>query len=264
MKTIVIGDIHGCYEEFQAILEAAELQEDDRLVLLGDLIDRGPDPAAVVAFARDVHAECVMGNHEEKALRWRRHEKRRKDDPTHYKNPMRSIDEKRLAQWAKISDELWDWVATWPPWKLLDGNILAVHAGCMPHVEIEKQMPNELMRLRYVKSIGQPSGYLKYKMASLNEAGEVEAANEFKGEAINHWTELWAGPEHVVYGHYVWDEIHETTTENGVKTWGIDTGCVHGGKLTALIIEETGETRIVQVPALQTYVERRPWTDSME
>lgn len=266
MKTIVIGDIHGCIDEFQLLIDEVSLGDDDMLVILGDLIDRGPDPAGVVQYARDLHANCVMGNHEEKALRWRRHEKKRKDDPKHYKNPMRNIDEKRLAQWAKIPDENWDWIVTWPVYRELDGNFVGVHAGCMPHTPMDKQMPNELMRLRYVKSIGQPSGYIKYKMASLNEAGEVDAnINPLAGEELNHWTELWTGPQHVVYGHYVWDEVHFThDVDFNAKTWGIDTGCVHGGKLTALIIEENGETRLVQVPAKQTYVERRPWNESME
>lgn len=261
MKTVVIGDIHGCIDEFLDILPAADFQRGDRLILLGDLIDRGPDPAAVVSFAKAMNAECVMGNHEEKALRWRRHEKRRKEDPNHYKNPMLGIHQDRLDQWAKISDENWDWISSWPKFIHINDKYVGVHAGCMPDVEIEQQVPNELMRLRYVKSTPTPSGYMRYKMASLTESGNSPNAKE--GETIQHWTKLWTGPKSVVYGHYVWDEIH--TESNGeVHTLGIDTGCVHGGQLTALSFRTFPEAFLIditQIKAKKVYSERKPWNE---
>src|ERR1043165_4630837 len=150
-RAIVIGDIHGCIDEFRKLLESVKLREDDRLILLGDLIDRGPDPARVVRLAHDLRAECAMGNHEEKALRWRRPELRRREDPDHYKNPMRGIDQSRLDEWAKIPDSDWDWIASLPKFIHINDDYVGVHAGCMPDVAIENQIPNELMRLRYVK-----------------------------------------------------------------------------------------------------------------
>jgi hypothetical protein len=262
VKTIVIGDIHGCIDEFRELLDAAELKEDDRLILLGDLIDRGPDPARVVRLAHDLRAECVMGNHEEKALRWRKHEAKRREDPNHYKNPMRGINQARLDEWAKISDSDWDWIASLPHFIHINDRYVGVHAGCMPDVEIEKQVPNELMRLRYVKCTEDAHGYMKHKMASLKETGE--APDPKIGEKIVHWTEIWSGPQNVVYGHYVWDEIHINSV-GSVMSIGIDTGCVHGGKLTALVFEprpnSTFNINVVQVLAHKTYAERKLWTE---
>lgn len=262
MKTIVIGDIHGCISEFVDLLDIVDLRKDDRLILLGDLIDRGPEPAEVVAVARSMRAECVMGNHEEKALRWRRHEKKRRDYSTHYKNPMRGINQARLDQWNSIPDEHWDWISTWPQFVHINDEYVGVHAGCMPDVAIENQVPNELMRLRYVKCTEDSHGYVKHKMASLKPTGE--APDPKTGEKIVHWTELWSGPKNVVYGHYVWDEVHFKSVGE-VLSIGIDTGCVHGGQLTALVFEQrpNGATNISvsQVKALKTYVERKLWNE---
>lgn len=265
-RTIVIGDIHGCAEEFGQLLKEVEYNQTvDRLLLLGDLIDRGPDPAGTVALAWAVGAESVMGNHEEKALRWRKHELKRKADPTHYKNPMSNVAESRLKQWAEIPDEHWEWINKWPAFAHINEHWTAVHGGCIPDLAIEDQKPNELMRLRYVRIIPQPSGYNKYKMASLSDAGE--APEPKPGEQVAHWTELWTGPRDIVYGHYTRDDVHITK-----NTLGLDSGCVHGGALAAAIFEEVPKldenlgfrVLIHKVQAKQVYVERRPWNDSME
>lgn len=234
---------------------------EDRLLLLGDLIDRGPDPAGVVCRAFEVGAESVMGNHEEKALRWRRHEARRKAEPNHYKNPMAAINESRLAQWAAIPDELWDWINKWPVYSRINADWYAVHGGCLPGYTVEGQKPNELMRMRYLKTLTDPHhGYPTYKMASLNEKGEAP-------DNCVHWTTVWEGPAKIVYGHYTRDDIHYTP-----YTVGLDSGCVHGGKLSAAIFEEVPKlpenegyrVLIAQVQAKQIYAERHQWSDSME
>ena len=61
-----IGDVHGFSLTLEALLDACELTMDDRVVLLGDLIDRGPDSFDVVRIARsDPRIHCVKGNHED-------------------------------------------------------------------------------------------------------------------------------------------------------------------------------------------------------
>ena len=71
--TFIIGDIHGCNRTFQALLEQLELGENDRLILLGDYIDRGPDSKGVIdtIFSlREAGQEvvCLRGNHEQLLL----------------------------------------------------------------------------------------------------------------------------------------------------------------------------------------------------
>ena len=61
-----IGDVHGFSVTLEALLDACDLSMNDRVVLLGDLIDRGPDSFDVVRIARcDPRIQCVKGNHED-------------------------------------------------------------------------------------------------------------------------------------------------------------------------------------------------------
>ncbi len=71
-RTIAIGDIHGCRQALDAILAAIRPQPEDRLILLGDFIDRGPDSWGVIERILQLQHECLvvslLGNHEEMLL----------------------------------------------------------------------------------------------------------------------------------------------------------------------------------------------------
>jgi serine/threonine protein phosphatase 1 len=70
MNTLIIGDIHGCYVELLDLLDRAALGQEDLVVSVGDLVDRGPDPGAVLDFFRARRASVVLcGNHERKHVR---------------------------------------------------------------------------------------------------------------------------------------------------------------------------------------------------
>ena len=74
MQTLVIGDIHGCYEEFQSLLDKAGLTDEDSIVSVGDCVDRGPNtPAVLKFFQEEPDAKLIMGNHERKHVRADRH-----------------------------------------------------------------------------------------------------------------------------------------------------------------------------------------------
>jgi hypothetical protein len=71
-NVIIVGDIHGCLDEFKALL--VKCNYDARLhsvVLVGDLVNKGPFSAEVVKFCRQIGAHSVRGNHDEAALRAR-------------------------------------------------------------------------------------------------------------------------------------------------------------------------------------------------
>src|SRR4051812_12415265 len=70
-RTVVIGDLHGCYDEAVELLRALSVTPTDRVIFAGDLVDRGPKPRECVELA--MQHECILGNHEEKHLsqRWR-------------------------------------------------------------------------------------------------------------------------------------------------------------------------------------------------
>jgi predicted MPP superfamily phosphohydrolase len=71
MRSYVIGDIHGCLNELALLIEGLPLESGDRLVFLGDYIDRGPDSKGVVAYIlelqkrNDLEFVCLKGNHED-------------------------------------------------------------------------------------------------------------------------------------------------------------------------------------------------------
>ncbi len=70
MNTLIIGDIHGCYDELVELLDRAAITRDDLIVSVGDLVDRGPDPRSVVDFFRTRTSSVVLcGNHERKHVR---------------------------------------------------------------------------------------------------------------------------------------------------------------------------------------------------
>lgn len=73
MPTYAIGDIHGCHRTFQALLQSLPLRPGDRLILLGDLIDRGPASRQVIDTVFDLREAghpviCLRGNHEQLLL----------------------------------------------------------------------------------------------------------------------------------------------------------------------------------------------------
>ena len=65
----VVGDIHGHLRTLRALIHRLRLDEEDRVVLLGDMIDRGPDSAGVLSYIRE-HPQIVAikGNHEQMAI----------------------------------------------------------------------------------------------------------------------------------------------------------------------------------------------------
>ncbi|TWU00257.1 Serine/threonine-protein phosphatase 1 [Botrimarina colliarenosi] len=71
-RLIAIGDIHGCSAALRALLEVIDLQEEDRLVTLGDYVDRGPDSRGVLDTLLEIDASGrlipLLGNHEEMML----------------------------------------------------------------------------------------------------------------------------------------------------------------------------------------------------
>jgi hypothetical protein len=239
MRTLVIGDVHGCLEELDELLDRAEHRAPDRVVMLGDLLDRGPDPVGVVRRARALGAECVFGNHEDKHVRWAAHEARRRADPG-YRNPMRSMSPAEQEANAALSAEELAWLAELPAWIDLGAGWLAVHAGFEPGRALERQSRACMARVRWVDARGRMKG---------GDDPRVQPAD------TSLWSERWAGPRSVVYGHHVLglEAPRVDRPAPGVECWGIDTGCCFGGRLTALVLPER---RVVQVQARRAYATR--------
>ena len=71
-RTIVIGDVHGCADELGDLLGRLQVQAQDRIIQVGDLINRGPDSVRCVRIAQAHRFELVYGNHELRLLQARK------------------------------------------------------------------------------------------------------------------------------------------------------------------------------------------------
>lgn len=229
MSVIIVGDVHGCVDEFRQLIELAGFDPSrDSVVSVGDIIDKGPDPLGAIKFARSIGCQMIMGNHEDKFRRWRRNERVRA--ATGRANEIK-VSSERAAQWAAFSDEDEAYIVS-SPWKIEVSGHVVVHAGMMPGVAISDQNPKVAMRVRRI------------------------AAGKFSDESgAVHWAQVWDQPYNVIVGH----EVHSMTdvrvdvSSTGHKVWSIDTGCVHGGRLSAVVIAEDGTCEVVQVQASKVY-----------
>jgi bis(5'-nucleosyl)-tetraphosphatase (symmetrical) len=241
---VVVGDVHGCLEELDELLKTLQYKKDQmRLVFLGDLVDRGPDSAGCVRRVREIGAECIMGNHEEKWLRWRKHQKN--FELTGKSNPMKPMAEEDQKAHAQLSDADFGWMKNLPLKLELDHNFWAVHAGCEPRFSLHRQVPAQIMRVRYV-----------------DEKGAAKALNSDKSqpEGTVYWSEQWKGPESIVYGHcvHIDKKVRIDYISPTVTCLGIDTGCVFGGSLTAAFLNKEHPS-FVTVAAKKKY-----YSDSLD
>jgi len=214
-RLIAIGDIHGCHLEFAELLSRLELAKEDRLILLGDLVNRGPDPCKVIDLAREHRAISLLGNHELRLLNFRR-----TGDTKFFKDP----DEETAK---KLRPEDWEYLeAMLLTYHEPELDTVFVHGGFLPDEPWQKQPANVITRIQVIDRDGKPR-----KRADVPEAPA--------------WADMWNGPPFVVYGHTPRREIYKLK-------WsvGIDTGCVMGGHLTAY---ELPEKRFIQVKARQRY-----------
>ncbi|CAN8066175.1 unnamed protein product, partial [Agarophyton chilense] len=203
-RLIVVGDVHGCIDELQALLRLADYAPGDQVIFLGDLVAKGPDSAAVVQLAREIGARTVRGNHDYELIRFCAARRRGLD-------PVVSPEHARIA--ATLSHQDYNFLCDAPwfiecaPWKHL-----FVHAGFIPRVKLTQQNPRLMMNMR-----------------SVLPDGTVTA----KSVAGCEWARLWTGPQTVVFGHDACRGLQQYPFAKG-----IDTGCVYGGRLTALLLPE--------------------------
>lgn len=214
MRTIVVGDVHGCLDELQMLMTRVGRGEADRVVLVGDLVAKGPDSQGVLHWARESGAEAVLGNHDNHVLRALDGDATVK---THHREVARSLAPPEAA-----------WLRARPLWIRLDGEgvgapHLVVHGGLVPGVPLEAQSRDHLLNLRSIDSEGRPSKRLDG----------------------TPWAASWPGPERVVFGH---DAIRGL--QRHPFATGLDTGCVYGRALTALVLP-AGD--LVSVPARRAY-----------
>lgn len=223
-RTIVIGDIHGCCDEFLELLTKCRWTATDDLVLVGDLVAKGPDSKGVVEQARALGARAVLGNHDAHVLRAREVQQGKRPPGDRPIKP----DHKFVLDTLGAEDfaylENLPYFLRLGPERPGEPDTLIVHAGFVPGVPIELQRPEDMMNLRSIL----PDG---------------KASKKLDGRP---WAEVWPGPERVVFGH----DAVRGLQQHAFAT-GLDTGCVYGRELTALILPDR---ELVSVSAHKTYM----------
>ncbi|WP_373355353.1 metallophosphoesterase [Pseudoroseicyclus sp. CXY001] len=151
----VIGDVHGCDSLLAGLLaRLAEEAPDHRIVLAGDLVDRGEQSAEVLRRARTLDAEVLMGNHEAMMLAFLEHP--RSEGPRWLANgglqtlasfgigglglapAPEALREAAAALREAMGPELLDWLAA-RPMLFRSGNVAVIHAGGEPGLPIDEQ-----------------------------------------------------------------------------------------------------------------------------
>ena len=232
----VIGDIHGRLDLYEALIAEIEAEEARRapalttVVLLGDLVDRGPDSAGVVERTREWQSQravrILAGNHEEMFLQ-------SFDDVEVLRHFLKhggretilsyGIDRGRFNTLAMeelfdelpsiVSQEVRDYIAGFEE-KIVAGDYLFVHAGIDPSRPIEEQKRRDMLWIR--------DRFLRHQ-------GPLEKV--------------------VVHGHTIFDEVMDCGNRIG-----IDTGAFRSGVLTALVLE--GDERdYIQATELEGAIE---------
>jgi hypothetical protein len=206
-RTIIVGDVHGCSRELSELLSLLGPTTGDRLIFVGDLVARGPDSRGVIGIVREVRGKCVVGNHEARLLEVRR--ARLNSDQSAPLAP------RYETLFRELGDPEWAFIDALPLFiDLPEHEARVVHAGVLPGKPFREQDAWTLTNIRSVAPDGSAS----------SDAG------------AESWGATYRGKPHVVFGH-------DARRRLQIYPWstGIDTGCVYGGSLTALVLRQ-GET----------------------
>ena len=240
----IIGDIHGCCDELEMLLEKLGYVKEDgvythpngrKAAFLGDFCDRGNRNADVLRLAMDMvksgNAIAVPGNHDVKLLKYLRG---KSIAMTHgIDRTIAEIEAKGDSFKSEVAEFIDSLISHYV---LDDGKLVIAHAGLK-----QEYIGRGSARVREFCLYGETTG----ETDSYGLPVRLDWAGDYRGRAT------------IVYGHIAAKEVK---TQN--STYCIDTGCVFGGKLTAY---RYPEREIVDVDALQQYYEPiKPLEDAID
>lgn len=224
-RTLIIGDVHGCSLELQRLWQACEVGPDDDIVMVGDLVGKGPASADVVALCRQRGVRSVMGNHDHRLVQYYQARKA---------GVAFELGDDHRAVAASLSDADFDYLEQLPLWLTLAAHdAVVVHAGIVPGVPLAEQAPKTLLTVRTLDAQGKPS-------------------SRWDGGAL--WASHYQGPQTIYFGHHA-----RAGLQQHPHALGLDTGCVYGRRLTGFLLPEG---RLVSVPAAKRYVATGPLRNS--
>ena len=277
MATYAIGDVQGCFDELTQLLDKCQYRKDrDRLWFVGDLVNRGPQSLEVLRSVRELgdRAVTVLGNHDLHLVMQHEGFERKREDDT-FGDVLQARDAKELVGWVRTR-----------PMMHVEGGYAMVHAGLLPQWTIEKAsklarevevalaardyrdflanmygstpdqwneslsgwdrlrvIVNAMTRMRYVIN----DGAMEFRAAG-SKAPPAQGP-----ENCTPWFDAArrvSATAFIVCGH--WSALGLVMRKDLAA---IDTGCLWGGSLTALRLEDR---RIFCLPSRQ-YVVPRGW-----
>jgi bis(5'-nucleosyl)-tetraphosphatase (symmetrical) len=276
MPTYAIGDVQGCFQELLDLLDRINFdQANDRLWFTGDLVNRGPDSLATLRFVKNLNAITVLGNHDLHLLAISagidKHS--RKD----------TLDE---VLKAKDRGELLDWLRHLPLLHI-DSQLdyIMVHAGLPPQWDLHKATTltgevEQVLRSKHYRKLldhmygNQPDHWddgltgmerLRFIINALTRSryfnldGVIDLAHKgppgSQADGLYPWFSLDSRKTRnhkILFGH--WASIHAGNLHDfgRFNVYPLDTGCVWGGRLTAMRLED-GE--YFHVPSRQPKIE---------
>jgi predicted phosphodiesterase len=213
-RIIIVGDIHGCYDELLELMEKVDYNETDVLISVGDIVAKGPKTSEVIDYFMHENRYCVMGNHEWTVLR--------------FINNQNSYKLKKHSEHKKLSTNLRDdqlaYLQNLPhTLHIPTYNLVIVHAGVDPNKNIHDNNSYDVMHIRNIFD---------------------GVTTELTDKGVQ-WTTEWNGPEFIVFGHDAKKRIQDTE-----HALGLDTACVYGERLSCVIYPDK---QIVSVEAKKRY-----------
>jgi bis(5'-nucleosyl)-tetraphosphatase (symmetrical) len=258
MPTYAIGDVQGCFDELTRLLSEIGYRKSDRLWFVGDLVNRGPKSVDVLRFVRGLgeKAVVVLGNHDLHLVsQYEGFERTRADDT--FADVLQAPDARELV----------DWLRTRRMMHVEDGYAM-VHAGLLPQwsigkaISLGKEIEKALAGPDYKAFLGhmygsQPDHWTDSltgwdrlrvivnamtRLRFCTPQGRMDFRAKGKAAPAGHvpWFDLRNDRETLVCGH--WSALGLKTSE---KLAALDSGCVWGGRLTALRLEDRA---LFQVP----------------
>lgn len=220
-RTIVIGDIHGCFDELMELLQQLELKDEDFLLSLGDIVDRGNKSLEVYQFFKNrPNSKVLMGNHERK----------------HLKGILNYAQEIVKVQFGSKYPSFLNWLQTLE-YTHETPEAIIVHAAFEPNKSLSEQ---------------------KEDVLSGSTSGERYLTQKLPAESF--WQEHYQGEKPIIYGHHVVGDFPKIVNNTyGIDTGACHGGYLTALELPGFVIHQikvetdhwTLEQNKWQLPVLQ-------------
>ena len=211
-RLFVVGDLHGHLATFRALLHRLKLKPEDRVICLGDMIDRGPASAELVALVRS-HPQiiCIKGNHEHMAIQcvqpdgtfeawqpWMQ----RGGKSTYASYIVQAEGDLWKAKETMLDDFMW--LDTLPTQIVLDG-VRLVHAGYDPRMPLDMQGEKELLWIRkpwftHDQAVD-PSRTVFFGHTTTTKLNNAAGEVAFSNQRLDDGRPAWVGLDVGAYNH---------------------------------------------------------------